>query len=114
MIWLKNNILLENLKNNEKDIDIKEDNENKINKINKEIEKVNKLINISDKKLKEIKKELLLTYDDIIGKENSSNFIAVKSNNESGPDIKILNEDDLVNNNLVGNDLEENFFSNLN
>ena len=99
---------------NEKDFDIKKDKENKINKINKEIEKVNKLIKISDKKLKEIKKDIYLTYDDIIGKDNLSNFIAVKSNDETGPDIKILNEDDLINNNLVPNDFEENFISNLN
>ena len=100
--------------NSEKDIDIKEEKENKIEKINKEIEKVNKSIDISDKKLKEIKKDIYLTYDDIMGKDNLSNFIAVKSNDETGPDIKILNEDDLVNNNLVANDFEENFISNLN
>ena len=81
--------------NSEKDIDIKEEKENKIEKINKEIEKVNKLIDISDKKLKEIMKDIYLTYDDIMGKDNLSNFIAVKSNDETGPDIKILNEDDL-------------------
>ena len=100
--------------NSEKDIDIKEEKENKIEKINKEIEKVNKLIDISDKKLKEIKKDIYLTYDDIMGKDNLSNFIAVKSNDGTGPDIKILNEDDLLNNNLVANDFEENFISNLN
>ena len=100
--------------NSEKDIDIKEEKENKIEKINKEIEKVNKLIDISDKKLKEIKKDIYLTYDDIMGKDNLSNFIAVKSNDGTGPDIKILNEDDLVNNNLFANDFEENFISNLN
>ena len=84
MIWLKNNIPLEKVnERSEKDIDIKEEKENKIDKINKEIEKVNQLIDISDKKLKEIKKDIYLTYDDIMGKDNFSNFIAVKSNNEA-------------------------------
>ena len=115
MIWLKNNILLEKVnEKNEKDIDAVEEKENKIDKINKEIEKVNKLIDISDKKLKEIKKDIYLTYDDIMGKDNLSNFIAVKSNDEAGPNIKILNEDDLANNNIVANDFEENFIPNLN
>ena len=101
---------------NEKNINIniKEDNKNKINKINKEKEKINKLINISDKKLNEIKKDIYLTYDDIIGKGNLSNFIAVKSNDETRPDIKILNENDLVNNNLFSNFFEDNFISNFN
>lgn len=79
--------------------------------INKEIELVDKFKKILDNKNNEINKDIFLTYDDILRKDNLSKFIAVKSNNGIISDFKILNEDDFTNNNT--NNFEENTIFNF-
>ena len=112
-----NNYLLQLIEEeNKKNIDIKEDSENrnKMNGIKEEIRWVKKLQNILDKKIKGINKDIFLTYDDIITKDNLSNYIAVKSNDGIASDIKILSEDNFVNNILDTNDFQENSIYNFN
>ena len=98
---------------NEK-IDIKKNNEKKINLINKEIEYVNKLITKIEEKINTENKNVFLTYDDIINGDKDHNYIAVKSKEGTSPDIMVINEDDLENINLDINNLKKSFFSNSN
>ena len=79
--------------------------------INKEIELVDKFKKILDNKNNEINKDIFLTYDDILRKDNLSKFIAVKSNNGIISDFKKLNEDDFTNSNT--NNFEENTIFNF-
>ena len=55
-----------------------------------------------------------MTYQDIIGKNNSYNYIAVKSICEKEPDIKILNEEELEKSNLLMNNFEKKILQNEN
>ena len=80
---------------------------------------VNKLINMTENNLKKKNKKIYLTYDDILSmdKYNNYNYIAVKSNEETSPEIKVLNEDDLpeYDNKCVDiNNFEENYLSKIN
>jgi hypothetical protein len=80
---------------------------------------VNKLINLTENNLKKKNKKIYLTYDDILGmdKYNNYNYIAVKSNEETSPEIKVLNEDDLPeydNKYIDINNFEENYLSKIN
>lgn len=130
---IRNNIILQQIIEENKIIDINEDNGNEmILGGGKEIEK-EKLLNILDKKNKETKKidklqkildkinkekykykDIFVTYDDIIDKDNYNNFIAVKSNDKAWTDIKTLNKDNFINNNLDSNNLKNNFFLDFN
>ena len=104
---LKDSIYLRQLieEENKKSIDINEYNENriKLNSIKEEIDFVSRLQNILNTKIKKINKDIFLTYDDIIGKDNLFNYIAIKSNDGKGTDIEILNEDKTLENNNINN-----------
>lgn len=71
------------------------------------------MINIAENKIKSNENDFFLTYQDILGKDNLYNYIAIKSNGEKNPEIKILNEEDLNSNNFVENNLknENNYLS---
>ena len=72
-------------------------------------------MSFADKKIKKMKKEdLFLTYQDIISNDYLNDYIVVKSNIETNPEIKILNEEDLENRNLNLNNFEENFVLKMN
>ena len=115
--WLKGDLILKNivknLENNE-NIDIKDNKEKKINLIQAEIKKVEKLIAKEEDNLNKMNKNIFLTYDDIKGGDKYHNYIALKSNGETNPDIIILNEDDLEDNKLDINHIKENIFINNN
>ena len=115
--WIKDDLalknIIKNIENNE-NIDIKDNKEKKVNLIQEEIKKVDKLISIAEDNLNKINKNLFLTYDNIKGGDKFHNYIALKSNEETNPDIIILNEDDLKKNYLDINHLNENCFINNN
>ena len=118
--WLKGDLILKNIvnnlennENNEK-INIKDNKEKKINLIQAEIKKVEKLIAKEEDNLNKMNKNIFLTYDDIKGGDKYHNYIALKSNGETNPDIIILNEDDLEDNKLDINHIKENIFINNN
>jgi len=77
-------------------ISIKKNHENIINLIDKEKIYVNNLINKVEEKLNSEKKNILLTYDEIINVCKNHNYNFIKYNEETSPSIVIINIDKLV------------------
>lgn len=72
-----------------------------------EIEFIDYLIDKMEKRLKKINKNLFLTNDDILDLDNNSNYICIKTNDNTELNIKIIDEDDFQNKNIYINLLGE-------
>ena len=66
--------------------------EEQIKLIEKEIAYIKSLINKTNAKIKKIKENLYLTYDDLIQNDITKNIIVIKTKNDIKPNIKILSE----------------------
>ena len=72
-----------------------------------EIEFVEYLKDKMEKRLTKINKNLFSTNDDILELDNNSNYICIKTNDNTELNIKIIDEEDLENENININTLEE-------
>lgn len=72
-----------------------------------EIEFVEYLKDKMEKRLTKINKNLFSTNDDILELDNNSNYICIKTNDNTELNIKIIDEEDLENKNININTLEE-------
>ena len=66
--------------------------EEQIKLIEKEIAYIKSLIYKTNAKIKKIKENLCLTYDDLIQNDNLKNIIVIKTKNDIKPNIKIVSE----------------------
>ena len=66
--------------------------EEQIKLIEKEIAYIKSLINKTNAKIKKIKENLYLTYDDLIQNDITKNIIVIKTKNDIKPNIKIVSE----------------------
>jgi len=66
--------------------------EEQIKLIEKEIAYIKSLINKTNAKIKKIKENLYLTYDDLIQNDITKNIIVIKTKNDIKPNIKIISE----------------------
>ena len=66
--------------------------EEQIKLIEKEIAYIKSLIYKTNDKIKKIKENLCLTYDDLIQNDNLKNIIVIKTKNDIKPNIKIVSE----------------------
>ena len=66
--------------------------EEQIKLIEKEIAYIKSLINKTNAKIKKIKENLYLTYDDLIQNDITKNIIVIKAKNDIKPNIKIVSE----------------------
>ena len=66
--------------------------EEQIKLIEKEIAYIKSLINKTNAKIKKIKDNLYLTYDDLIQNDITKNIIVIKTKNDIKPNIKIVSE----------------------
>jgi len=66
--------------------------EEQINLIEKEIAYIKSLIYKTNAKIKKIKENLYLTYDDLIQNDITKNIIVIKTKNDIKPNIKIVSE----------------------
>lgn len=66
--------------------------EEQIKLIEKEIAYIKSLINKTNAKIKKIKENLCLTYDDLIQNDITKNIIVIKTKNDIKPNIKIVSE----------------------
>lgn len=66
--------------------------EEQIKLIEKEIAYIKSLIYKTNAKIKKIKENLYLTYDDLIQNDISKNIIVIKTKNDIKPNIKIVSE----------------------
>lgn len=64
--------------------------EEQIKSIEKEISYIKRLIYKTNAKIKKLKNNLYLTYDDLIGNDSSKNIIVIKTKNDIRPDVKIV------------------------
>lgn len=111
---LKKDFSLKNTPSQENNINISEEKKNTLELLEKEIKQVDEMINVTEKILEKMDKHTYILPDDIIGNDKSHNYIGIKSNDEISPNIKIIDEDDLENNNMNMNTLEEIIKENLN
>ena len=72
-----------------------------------EIEFVEYLKDKMEKRLTKINKNLFSTNDDILELDNNSNYICIKTNDNTELNIKIIDEEDLENKKININTLEE-------
>ena len=100
IILLEKDFLLKNI------IELKENNINmneekkKYELLKKELKNVNKMIRETDNILKKINKHIFILPSDIIGNDKYHNYIVIKSDDDTSPNIKIINEDDSEDNDL--------------
>ena len=66
--------------------------EEQIKLIEKEIAYIRSLIYKTNAKIKELKNNLYLTYDDLIANDITKNIIVIKTKNDNKPNIKIVSE----------------------
>jgi hypothetical protein len=66
--------------------------EEQIKLIEKEIAYIRSLIYKTNAKIKELKNNLYLTYDDLIANDITKNIIVIKTTNDIKPNIKIVSE----------------------
>ena len=66
--------------------------EEQIKLIEKEIAYIKSLINKTNAKIKKIKENLYLTYDDLVQNDITKNIIVIKTKNDIKPNIKIVSE----------------------
>lgn len=91
-----------------------EERKKKYELLEKELKNVNKMIAETDNILKKINSHIFILYSDIIGNDKNHSYIGIKSNDDTSPNIKIINEEDLENKDLNMNNLEELIKKNLN
>ena len=82
--------------------------------LEKELKNVNKMIDETDNILKKINRNIFILSSDIIGNDKYHSYIGIKSNDDTSPNIKIINEEDLENKDLNMNNLEELIKKNMN
>lgn len=87
--------------------------EEQIKSIEKEIDYIKSLINKTNTKIKKYKKNLYLTYDDIISNDTNNNLIAIKTKGNIKPNIKILAESEECKNESNDDNFSPNFSFNI-
>lgn len=98
---LEKDFLLKNIiELKENNINMNEEKKKKYELLKKELKNVNKMIRETDNILKKINKHIFILPSDIIGNDKYHNYIVIKSDDDTSPNIKIINEDDSEDNDL--------------
>ena len=87
--------------------------EEKIKSIEKEIDYIKCLINETNSKIKKLKNNCYLTYEDIISNDPTKNILLIKAKDNISPNIQIIAESDEINADNNDQNFDTNFNFNL-